>query len=309
MPPAVRDRSTPPAPSQIPAAAARDSGRGPALTRRHNVGAASARSHLLTVLGEFVLPTGEPVWTSSLVRVLGGLGIEEKASRQAMGRAAAEGWIAGAREGRRARWELTPPGRRLLTEGAERIYSFAAEGPAWDGRWVVLTLTVPETQRQLRHRLRTRLSWAGFGSPAPGVWVTTSTAREAEAHQIVRELGLDDAAFSFVGAFGDIGSAKGLVDQAWSLGAVADHYRAFLAGFAGIRPAPGDETLLTQVRLVHEWRRFPFLDPQLPAALLPADWIGRRAAAVFRDLHGSWRDAALRRWRDIQTTAGADGRS
>ena len=32
----------------------------------------SARSLLLTVLGEYMLPTGRPIWTSGLVSVLGG---------------------------------------------------------------------------------------------------------------------------------------------------------------------------------------------------------------------------------------------
>ena len=36
---------------------------GPFVTRRQELGAASARSLLLTVLGEFVLPSGRPVWT------------------------------------------------------------------------------------------------------------------------------------------------------------------------------------------------------------------------------------------------------
>jgi phenylacetic acid degradation operon negative regulatory protein len=275
---------------------------GPALSRRHSVGAASARSLLLTVLGEYVLPSGEPTWTSTLVHVLGGLGVEEKASRQAMARTAAEGWIAPLRTGRRVRWQLTNPGRRLLTEGAERIYSFAAQGPAWDGRWLVLTVTVPESQRQLRHQLRTRLSWAGFGSPVPSMWVSTSTAREAEAKQILHDLGLSDAAFSFTGQFGGIGSSKALVDQAWNLRAVADRYDEFLTEFAGTRPADGQATMLTQIRLVHEWRRFPFLDPQLPAELLPPNWIGKRAAALFRERHTAWHDVAQRHWCQMADT-------
>lgn len=273
----------------------------PALSRRHSVGAASARSLLLTVLGEFVLPADQPVWTSALVRVLGGLGVEEKASRQALARTAAEGWLATLRDGRRVRWQLTGPGRQLLTEGAERIYSFAAQAAVWDGRWLVLTVTVPESQRQVRHQVRTRLAWAGFGSPAPGMWVSPNTAREAEAKQILHDLGLGGAAFSFTGQFGGIGSSKNLVEQAWNLREVADRYEAFLAEFAGTRPAAGEATMLTQVRLVHEWRRFPFLDPQLPAELLPPNWIGTRAATVFQQRHSTWHEEAQRYWREISS--------
>ena len=48
----------------------------PSLSRRRELGSASAASLLLTILGEFVLPAGEPVWTSALVRLLGELGVE-----------------------------------------------------------------------------------------------------------------------------------------------------------------------------------------------------------------------------------------
>lgn len=137
----------------------------PTVSRRREVSHASARSLLMTVLGEYVLPRDRPVWTSMLVDVLGVLDVEEKSARQALARSSAEGWLVSERVGRRVRWSLTPPGRRLLTEGAERIYEFGRAGLSWDGRWLMLIVSVPEAKRDLRHRLRTRLTWAGFGSP------------------------------------------------------------------------------------------------------------------------------------------------
>jgi phenylacetic acid degradation operon negative regulatory protein len=277
----------------------------PAMSRRHQVGAASARSLLMTLLGEYVLPHGGAAWTSTMLKVLDGLGVEEKSARQALSRTAADGWISAERAGRRVRWVLTPPGRRLLTEGAERIYGFGAPRPAWDGRWLVVMATVPETQRRLRHQLRTKLTWAGFGSPAPGMWISPHPARAPEAEEIMRELGLDASAFSFCGAFGGIGSQRTMVDQAWDLGAIAAQYDAFLDEFAGLRPAAGPEVVLAQVRLVHEWRRFPFLDPQLPSELLPARWIGDRAAKVFARLHGAWQAQAQASWETLADDAAA----
>jgi len=196
-----------------PAAAAGEPGRGgPALARsprRHDGGPASARSLLLTILGEFVLPSDEPPWTATLLHVAGGLGLEEKAARQALARLAADGWITAHRAGRRVRWALTRPGHELLAEGAARIYSFGRDAPAWDGRWLVLLVTVPESRRQLRHKLRTRLTWAGFGSPLPGVWVSPHPAREAEAKQVTEQLGLSAETFSFTGPFAGIGAHTG----------------------------------------------------------------------------------------------------
>jgi len=37
--------------------------------------------------------------------------------------------------------------------------------------------------------------------------------------------------------------------------------------------------------LIDAYRRFPFLDPGLPTELLPEDWKGFEAAALFRELH------------------------
>jgi phenylacetic acid degradation operon negative regulatory protein len=272
-----------------------DAGR-PVLSRRHGVSTTSARSLLLTVLGEFILPTGRPAWTATLLHVLAGLGVEEKSARQAIARTAADGWIASQRTGRQVRWALTEPGRRLLTEGAQRIYSLGTERPAWDGRWLIVLASVPETRRQLRHRLNTRLAWAGFGNPAAGMWVSPHPEREPEVKQIIEDLGLDPAAFSFTGPFAGIGSERDLVRRAWDLDQVAAQYQAFLDEFAGMRPPAGDPTLLAQLRLVHRWRRFPFIDPQLPDELLPARWIGRRARTAFDRQHTAWQAAAATRW-------------
>jgi phenylacetic acid degradation operon negative regulatory protein len=271
----------------------------PALSRRRELGDASARSLLMTVLGEFVLPRDRPVWTSTLVEVLAMFDVEEKSARQALARTAAEGWLVADRVGRRVRWALTPPGRRLLTEGAERIYSFGQREREWDHRWLVLIVSVPEAKRELRHRLRTRLSWAGFGSPSPGVWVSPDTGREPEAATILRELGLDGGALSFRARYGTIGSQDSIASQAWDLGSIALRYEDFIEEFGGLSPATGDEVLVAQARLVHEWRRFPFLDPQLPCELLPERWSGTTAARLFHRRHVEWRPEAQQRWSEL----------
>jgi phenylacetic acid degradation operon negative regulatory protein len=274
------------------------------LPRRQQGGSGSARSMMVTVLGEFVLPSGLSPWTSTLLHVAAGLGLEEKSARQALARLAAAGWIVPRRSGRRVRWALTQPGHELLAEGAERIYSFGRDAQPWDGRWLVLMVTVPESRRQLRHKLRTRLTWAGFGSPAPGVWVSPHPAREAEAKQVTEQLGLTADTFSFTGPFAGIGTQRSLVEQAWHLDELAARYEAFLATFDGMTPQPGDQTMIAQIRLVHEWRRFPLADPGLPRELLPPGWIGIRAVDVFARQHEAWQAPARSRWAELSAAAG-----
>jgi phenylacetic acid degradation operon negative regulatory protein len=279
-----------------------DAARPPEVIRRREVRRTSARSLLMTVLGEFVLPRGRPVWTWVLVDTLAGFGVAEKSARQALARAAAEGLLVSDRVGRRTRWELTPPARRLLSEGARRIYEFGRSERPWDGRWLLLLVSVPEAKRDLRHRLRTRLSWAGFGSPEAGVWISPHVSRESEAMDVVKELGLASSAMSFTAAFGQIGGQDSMVGRAWDLTGLEERYEAFLADFGDLEPAGRPEALHAQTRLVHEWRRFPFLDPQLPRALLPANWSGATAAELFHRKHAQWQLAAAQRWDEMSST-------
>jgi phenylacetic acid degradation operon negative regulatory protein len=255
----------------------------------------------MTLLGEYVLPHGDPVWTSALVDTLATFDVEEKSARQALARTAAEGWLVSDRVGRRVRWELTTPGRKLLTEGAQRIYDFGRVEPPWDGQWLVLLASVPESKRDLRHRLRTRLTWAGFGSPEAGVWICPDAGRQAEALEILDELGLTGGAMSFVARYGDIGEVGVMVARAWDLSEVETRYEGFIAEFSTLQPADGAEVLHAQTLLVHEWRRFPFLDPRLPTDLLPANWRGAQAAELFHRRHLEWRPAARQHWDQLQS--------
>jgi len=267
-------------------------------SRRRTLGSGSARSLLLTVLGEFVYPRGRAVWTATLLRALGELGVEEKSARQAVSRASAEGLLSSERAGRRVRWSLTEAGATLLREGTERIYHFMQDQREWDGRWLLVTVAVPETQRQLRHRLRTQLTWLGMGSPAPGLWVVPDADKEQQLAQVLHELGLQPRAFAWIGCWVPIGDKQELISAAWSLDQVEDEYRAFANSFSLLRTSSATEAFVAQVRLVQAWRRFPFIDPALPPRLLEHDWPGPGAAKVFHDCHEHWRPQAQERWDD-----------
>ena len=277
-----------------------------ATNRRREVGNASARSLLLTVLGEFVHPRGRPVWTSTLLEAMSSLGIEEKSARQALARTASEGLLSSSRDGRRVQWSLTEHGETLLREGTERIYGFLRSSHPWDGRWLVLTVSLPETQRALRHQLRTRLTWLGLGSPSPGLWVTPEAGHLDEVRRAVADLDLAARSFAWVGPATGIGDERRLLEDAWDLATVEDLYRAFLRRFERRSAETARGSFIAQVELVQEWRRFPFLDPDLPRELLDHDWSGLRAATLFHDLHARWHRRAQAEWDRMDQTAAAN---
>jgi phenylacetic acid degradation operon negative regulatory protein len=291
---------------------------GLTLSRRHAAGSPSARGLLFTVLGEFVLPNGSTAWTSALIDAIARLGVEEKNVRQALMRTAADGWLESARVGRRTRWRLTPAAEELLTEGTERIYGFSGTAAGWDGQWLLALARVPETDRPARHRLRTRMTWAGFGSPEPGVWISPHTDRVAEAQRILAEADARVFVARQVPGFDDATMAR----QAWDLDGLEEDYEAFLSDFSGtafsgtafagtafsgtafagtaaFSGTAADDPIADLTGLVHAWRRFPWVDPVLPVELLPQPWRGTQAAELFHERHDAWSADAQAAWAAI----------
>lgn len=263
---------------------------------RRTAGAPRARSLLLTLLGEFVLPGGRPVWTSTLLDALALLGVEEASARQALARSSASGLLVAQKVGRRTRWSLTPRACRLLSDGARRIYGFGLGEREWDRGWLLLLVTVAERNRHLRARLRTRMTWLGFGLMGPGAWVTPWADRECEARAALEELDLVDGAVSWIGRPGQMGSVEDRVSEIWDLDALAAEYTSFVA--AATSEAPGGQAaeFVALTRLVHDWRHFPGTDPGLPAVLLPESWPGPAAARTFHECHGRWAGGARLWW-------------
>jgi phenylacetic acid degradation operon negative regulatory protein len=268
----------------------------PTLSRRHAAGAPSARGLLFTLLGEFVLPGGGTAWTSAVLASFARLGIEEKTTRQALMRTAASGWLDPEKVGRRTRWRLTASAQKMLTEGADRIYSFTGPGESWDGRWLLVYARIPESDRRARHVVQSRLTWAGFGSLGAGLWISPHPDREAEAIGVLREAGVAADAHVFVARRSGLADVQVMVATAWNLGAIEDRYEEFIEEFRATAPA---DVLARQVEIVHAWRRFPSIDPVLPRELLPARWSGLKAARLFADRHQRWSGDAKQEWKRL----------
>lgn len=259
----------------------------------------SARSLLLTILGAYVLPASEPVWTAALLHVMTGLGLEEQTARQAIARAADSGLISGAKHGRTVQWQVTEAGRAEIEDVTRRAESLLSPPARWDGRCLVLAVTVPQQLRSVRKRLYSGLYWQGFGNPAPGLWASPHADRAEELRELIDSLGLQDSTITFVGGTLGVGITDAeIVARAWDFSQIAARYEKFIETFETLRPEPGDGVLFAHVALVNEYLEFPAMDPQLPEDLLP-NWIGRRATDVVQKLNQEWGEPARERWAAI----------
>jgi len=134
--------------------------------------------------------------------------------------------------------------------------------------------------------LRSELTRLGFGMVAPGVWIVPAHRQDTTA-ETLRRLELDAYADLFRADHLAFGDPAAKVRQWWDLDELERHYESFIRAHEpalrafGSAPPGEHEAFTGYVRVLTDWRRLPYLDPGLPAELLPEGWIGIRAADLF----------------------------
>lgn len=253
-----------------------------------------ARSLVFDLFGDYLRYRGGEVRLRGLVSLMGCFDVAEPTVRVVVTRLRKEGWLASRRDGRETLYSLTGAAWSLLDEGRERIFQRATD--PWDGQWNMILYTVPETERALREQLRKKLSWLGFGPLSSSVWVSPHD----RVHQ-VREAFTEHASVRldvFRSRSEGLEADQGIAARAWDLGQLHGAYAELLSEYQPRMPTyrsgalQGADALVERMRLVHDYRRFPFRDPDLPPELLPVGWPGREAHQLFVDVHAVLRGPA-----------------
>lgn len=249
---------------------------------------------VMTLLGSHVHPReSASVWSGGLVALLGELGFSAGAARIALSRLAQRGLLERHRQGRLVHYTLTSRTVAVLAEGDRRIFSLGRDDRAAT-QWTLLWHAVPDARRTARDRLVRRLRFLGFGSLQDGTWLA---ARDLE-HEVVAlldELGIAEHAGMLVGRPAASLAAGPFIARAWDLDGLAGRYAAFVRGFQGVDASvSAAEAFALRVRLVHTFRQFAALDPELPAALVPPPAERAAAVALFHDLYAALAPAAQR---------------
>jgi phenylacetic acid degradation operon negative regulatory protein len=244
---------------------------------------------VVTLLGTYVRPFGDTVWSGGLVELLGSLGFSHGAARVALTRLVRRGLLERVRSGRLVHYRMTSRCERVLAEGDGRIFTLGdPRGPG--DAWTVLWHQIPEDRRLERSRLARRLRFLGFGSVQDSVWVSPHD-HSGEVEVLLGELGVSEYATVFLARVGAASGLSAMVSRAWDLSGLVERYEAFVAEFepyVGVRARArlsDAEAFLVRTRLVHLFRGFPFLDPELPEELAPLSRPRGRAVETFRSLY------------------------
>lgn len=256
---------------------------------------------IFTLYGDYLVERGGIAWIGSVIQLLDALDVSEQAVRSAASRMARKGWLDTQRDGRNSYYSLTPRAVTLLTEGAEQIFQLPPQ--EWDGCWYLLTYAFSDDLASVRHQLRQRLTWLGFGQLAPGTMIAPR-ARRSRVRAILDELDAHDYAHYFRADHVDFtGHDSRFVYACWDLDGLRRRYERFLEKYQPqferdrreLEEGDGRSSIYyfrQRFWLIHDYRYFPFHDPYLPAELLRKSWPGQTAIQLFQDYHALLGDEA-----------------
>jgi phenylacetic acid degradation operon negative regulatory protein len=270
-----------------------------------------ARSALFDVYGDHLRRRGGVAPVAALIRLLGAVGIAPPAVRTAVSRMVRQGWLSPVATLDGPGYQLTERADRRLDDAYARIYR--TDHTAWDGRWHLVVAERPAS-RSGRERLAAGLTFLGYAPLGGGTWLAPRAHTEVPSVLAAEGVRAETFFASYDGA------GVTLAGRAWDLAAVAAAYERFereaggllaelpgaAAGADGESDDPDRTAFAARSLLVHEWRKFLFLDPALPPDVLPADWPGERAARLFDQAADRLLPAASRY---VDACLGAAGRT
>ncbi|MGH3331925.1 MAG: PaaX family transcriptional regulator [Nocardioidaceae bacterium] len=243
------------------------------------------RALIVSIYGMYAREVGGWLSVGSLIKLMAELGVDEPAVRSSISRLKRRGILVSERVDGVAGYALSDQARAILDEGDRRIFE-RPRATLEDG-WVMAVFSVPESERQKRHTLRSRLTWLGFGTVAAGVWIAPAHLEE-ETRDVLERYGLSHYVDLFHADYRGFAHLGASVSSWWDLEGLGALYDEFTRAYSPVlarwkRKRHEDDALAfaDYIRTLTAWRRLPFLDPGLAPELLPRGWRGVRAADLF----------------------------
>ncbi|MEH7549597.1 MULTISPECIES: phenylacetic acid degradation operon negative regulatory protein PaaX [Bacillaceae] len=266
----------------------------------------NTRSMIFTIYGDYIHHYGNKIWIGSLIRLLKEFGHNDQAARVAVSRMMKQGWLQSEKQDNRSYYFLTEQGISRIEEAGNRI--FKLNPFEWDGKWRVLMYTIPEEKRHIRDELRQELLWSGFGSFSNACWISPNNL-EKEVKLLIEKYDISEYVDFFISEYIGPKDNHTLVEKSWPLEQVVEKYEEFIIKYSKQFIANQEiikrgemsdaDCFVERTKLVHEYRKFLFIDPGLPKELLPENWNGTLAASLFNQYYQVLAEPASRFFESI----------
>jgi phenylacetic acid degradation operon negative regulatory protein len=142
----------------------------------------------------------------------------------------------------------------------------------------------------------------GYGPLSEATWISPYD-RTREVKNLLERLNIEEYVNIFSAQHQGSTDPGKIVSRCWNLGKIHQKYADFLTEYrpklerhlkrleAGETIEPS-ECFVARFNLIHEYRKLPFFDPDLPLELLPENWLRPQAAALFGEYHDSCTEKA-----------------
>ncbi|MCS5478249.1 PaaX family transcriptional regulator [Corynebacterium sp. YIM 101645] len=247
---------------------------------------------LITLFGLYARPAGKSIPISQVVDLMSDLDLDPASVRSSVSRLKKKGVLVPDTDGGDHGYALAAELEKHLVEGDQRI--FFPKTQDVHEPWLLVSYTVPETQRKHRNTIRTGLIRMGFGTVAAGLFIAPLHLRH-EAADYMTQHGLSEFVDFFSSTLLQPSDLRKKVAEWWDLEELEGHYREFLDAYEPLAAEWKTNTstdldtlrraFQTYVPMITHWRRLPYLDPGLSPELLPENWAGSQARQVFHTLH------------------------
>ncbi len=251
-----------------------------------------AKSLIITVYGDAVLPHGGSAWLGGLIDLMALFGMSERIVRTSVFRLCKDDWLTNTQIGRRSFYRVTDSGKERFVAAERRIYAPLLRD--WDRGWDLLMVPPNSLDAETRDALKRELVWQGFGAASPTVYAHPN-CDEAAMRRLLAELGVADKLVHMKATLdraSGFGALRDLVRGCWDVDQLEHDYAAFLDRFRPVWVAldamdTPDPRLCFMMRtlMIHDFRRILLRDPMLPPDLLPADWPGQESRMLTRNLY------------------------
>jgi phenylacetic acid degradation operon negative regulatory protein len=261
---------------------------------------------VFTLFGQYVLPRCGEIWIGSLIRAVAPLGLSAGAVRTVVSRMKRKGYLESQQVGRRSFYRLTEMGLNEVRWGGVRMR--VESDSQWDGQWTVVAYSIPEEHRDRRSALRWMLHVWGFGSLAPGVWVSPGLL-PFEAEKDCQEI--DVWKYLEVFRADHVGPSQphDVVTRAWpQLDALGDLYQTYIAKHETVLRdfeagnLDDESCFAAHLQCACEFVAITLHDPALPTRLLPANCPRPAAQHLFEKIAHALKEPAGRFFDSIYET-------
>ncbi len=171
----------------------------------------------------------------------------------------------------------------ITEEGKQRLLDLIPQyrrKRSWNGRIYVITYDIPTTHNHHRNFFRSFLRRLGCAMLQESVWITLYDPRKA-----IKEF-CNDYDLSGVVIVSDMGkdavigdtNIRSLIWSLYKLDTINRRYATYIGRHKDVKK-PHPIVATSYLAILRD-------DPQLPHALLPKDWLGEKAYAIFHKFYG-----------------------